>query len=417
MKITTKGIIAIVLFLFLISLSLPSVFASDLTVNSTTTDKDISDWMKSNATVKGDNLIFNTSKYNLNDSINVSKPINIKSNVKTQVSFSKNKNMFNITASGVSFSGLTLSHSGSGSFETLNSIIFANGSSKTINIKDTTFILNGNYMVAVGITNGKGDITNCNIVGKGTYNHGLVAGNWTGKVYKSSFSMEKGFSSSIVVIGKLVANISYTKINLHDGYNSLGIFVGNWVGNLVNSNISSSGSYVYGVLTEKWTGKISGSKIYTNGYGAVGVYSNSSTKATIYKSTVSAKKGNAVIVSKYVKASSSTLVSAKGSPKVYVFGPYVEFYDVTNYGTSRNYYFKITNYGESTSKTSYLIITAKGYKKVVKVKPIKAGKYIKIKVVLPKKYSSSKYIKYAKIQYVDGYGKKVYSINNLKFKF
>lgn len=67
-------------------------------------------------------------------------------------------------------------------------------------------------------------------------------------------------------------------------------------------------------------------------------------------------------------------------------------------------------------KTSYLIITAKGFKKTVKVKPINVGKIIKIKVVLPKKYSTSKYIKYAKIYYVDGYGKKVYS-KSLKFKW
>lgn len=68
--------------------------------------------MKNISTVKGDNIIFNVSKYDLSDIISVSKPINIKNNVKTQVTFSKNNNMFNISAGGVSFSGLTLRHIG-----------------------------------------------------------------------------------------------------------------------------------------------------------------------------------------------------------------------------------------------------------------------------------------------------------------
>lgn len=85
--------------------------AADLVVNNNTTHKNIDDWMKDNTTVKGDNLVFNVTNYELTDTINVSKSINVKSNSKTQIIFNKNKNMFNITvnnADKINFSGLTL---------------------------------------------------------------------------------------------------------------------------------------------------------------------------------------------------------------------------------------------------------------------------------------------------------------------
>lgn len=211
-------------------------------------------------------------------------------------------------------------------------------------------------------------------------------------------------------------NISNSKFVLKGSKSSGMMIYKKWIGNFVNSNISSSGGDFYGIFAEKWTGKIFGSKIYVFGHRAIGVYSNSSTKATIYKSTISTKYGYAVMISKNVKVSSCKLISAKDIPKIYVFGSRVDIYRINSYTKSRNYYFRIVNFGESKSKTSYLIITAKGFKKIVKIKPIKTGKIVKIKVVLPKKYSSSKYIKYAKIQYIDGYGKKVYS-KPAKFKW
>jgi len=398
---------------------LGTVSAADLVVNNAnTTSSDINSWMKNSTTVKGDSLVFNVGKYDLNDTINVSKSINIKSNVKTLINFNKNKAMFNITGTGceINFSGLTLQHNGKGTIDYGPSIILSKVSSTTVNIKDMNLILNGNYLCAVALLNGKGNISNCYITGKGSYNEGVYHENWVGNIYKSSFVMEKSSSFCVGAIGTFTGNISYSKFVLK-GSQSFGLIMyKKWMGNFVNSNITSSGNDFHGIFAEKWTGKISGSKIYNSGYRTIGVYSNSSTKGIIYKSTISAKQGYAVMVSKNVKVSSSTLVSAKNIPKVYVFGPRVDIYDITSYTKSKNYYFRIKNFGESTSKTSYLIITANGYKKVVKVKPIKKGKYLKIKVILPKKYSTSKYTKYAKVYYVDGYGKKVYSISS-KFKW
>lgn len=390
--------------------------AANLVVNNGTISDDINTWMKNTSTVKGDSLIFNANRYDLNDTITVSKSINIKSNVKTKINFNKNKPMFNITGSEISFSGLILQHDGKGSVDYLPSIIFSNGSSKIVNMKDMNFILNNNYLTAVAIKNWKGDFINCNMSGKGTSNYGLVICNWVGKISKSSFIMEKQFSSCITVFEYFRCNISNSKFVLK-GSESFGMMIyKKWIGNFVNSNISSFGGDFYGIFAEKWTGKISGSKIYVSGYRAIGVYSNSSTKATIYKSTISTKYGYAVMISKNVKVNSCKLTSAKDIPMIYVFGPRVEIYNINSYTKSRNYYFKIINFGEFKSKTSYLIITAKGFKKTVKIKPIETGKIVKIKVVLPKKYSSSKYVKYAKIQYIDGYGKKVYS-KPAKFKW
>lgn len=386
-----------------------------MVVNSSTTSSDIDSWMKNSSTVKGNNLIFNVSKYDLNDTINIYKSVNIKSNVKTHINFNKDRVMFNITGSEISFSGLTLQHNGKGSYGLTLSAIFSNVSSTVVNIKDMNFILNNNYLGAVAIKNWKGDLINCIITGKYSYNYGVFSDNWVGNIYKSSFIMEKP-NSLCVGPESFAGNISYSKFTVK-GKESFGLIVyKKWTGNFINSNISSSGNDFYGIFAEKWTGKISGSKIYNSGYRNIGVYSNSSTKGTIYKSTISAKYGYSVMVSKNVKVSSSTLVSAKGVPKIYVFGPRVDIYDIRSKTKSRNYYFRITNYGESKSKTSYLIITAKGFKKTVKIKPIKSGKTLKIKVVLPKKYSTSKYVKNAKIQYIDGYSKKVYS-NSAKFKW
>ena len=68
-----------------------SVSAADLTINSDTSYEDIDYWMNDYTTVKGNNLIFNVSNYELSDTLLVSKSINIKSNKKTQINFNQIK--------------------------------------------------------------------------------------------------------------------------------------------------------------------------------------------------------------------------------------------------------------------------------------------------------------------------------------
>jgi len=433
------GFICIISILFLLCGFVGTVSAADLVVNNGTTSSDIDSWMKKSSTVKGNNLIFNVARYDLNDTIVVSKSINIKSNKNTLIYFNKNQDMFNITSSQVNFSGLTLQHNGEGTEDRGFSIIYSN-SSKTIivSIKNMSFIVNNNHMGTITIKTWKGNITNTKIIGKGT-NYGVVSDKWIGNINKSSFTMEKNSSYSFVILETFTGNVSYTKFILKSsqscalyfeknwignsfynnitatGSESIGIFAKKWKGNLLNNKIIVSGSESNGIYAEKWTGKISGSKIYTNGKDSIGIYSNSSTKGAIHKNTIYAKKGFAVTISKNVKVTSSNLISNKGNPKIYVFGPRVDITEVSSYPNSRNYDFRIENNGEYNSKSSDLIITTKGFKKTVKVNSIKAGKYINIKVVLPKKYSTNKILKSARILYLDGYGKKVYS-EYMKFK-
>lgn len=127
-------------------LMVANVSAGELIVNKNSTHKDIDTWMKNSSTVKGNNLIFNTTKYELTDTINVYKSVNIKSNVKTQINFNKNKDMFNVTANGINFSGLTLKHNSAGTFFERLSLITSPNSSITINFKNMAFNLNNDYM-------------------------------------------------------------------------------------------------------------------------------------------------------------------------------------------------------------------------------------------------------------------------------
>ncbi|WP_054835056.1 hypothetical protein [Methanobrevibacter arboriphilus] len=107
-------LIIIMVAVFCLSMLMGSVSAADLTINSNTSYEDIDYWMNDYTTVKGNNLIFNVSNYELSDTLLISKSINIKSNKKTQINFNQNKNMFNITANEITFSGLVLNHNGKG---------------------------------------------------------------------------------------------------------------------------------------------------------------------------------------------------------------------------------------------------------------------------------------------------------------
>ena len=458
------------LFLFaILSLSIgvfmEDITAADFVVNSTTNDNDIDDWMKSSSTIKGDSLVFNVTGYDLNDTITISKPINVKSNVNTQITFNKDKNMFNITASEISFFGLTLEHNGKGSFDVRCSLIFGTDSAKILNINNVNFILNNDYLNAVSFNEWNGDISNSNVIGKGSYNLGFLSDNWIGNVYASSFDMKKEISAGIGVFTNWVGSIFNCKFDFQDsesfavfvykqwtgnfldsnvsslGISSYGILAMNWLGNISNSqmslnnnhscgiasdywignmqntNISTKGLLTYGVWAEKWTGIVSSSNIYIEGYRSFGFYSNSSTYGLIINSVISAKNGIGIMISKNIKVQSTKAVSIRGQDNIYVFGPILQIMAAYKKSkTSRNYYIKVHNYGEEASKTSYLTIKIGKYKKTVKFKAVKPGKYRIVKIVLGKKYSSKKHWKSAKVTYYKGNGKKTVT-KALKFKF
>jgi len=389
-----------------------SVSAENLTVNSNTSHKNITDWMNDATTVKGDNLIFNVSSYELSDTLVLSKHITIKSDKKTQISFNKNKNMFNLTANEISFSGLVLNHNGKGAYGTYVSTIFATVPEKTINIKDTSINLKKDYSVAVSIGNGKCNFINSQIIGNGIFNYGLVSYNLTVNFQKSSVIFNKNQGYGFFVLNKLTGDFTNTKIVLQSA--SMGIFSLKWTGNFINSNITGK-TASYGIYVDKWNGKISGSKMILSGATSAGLFSKNS-KGTIFKSTIHAKKGIAASVSKDVIVSGSSIISKKGKPDVYYFGPRMTILKISSYTKSRTYSFKIVNIGESKSKTSYLQISTGKFKKNVKVKGINANRIITVKTALPKTYSTSKYKKAVKMIFYNSAGKKE-SSKILYFKF
>ena len=402
----------IIVSLFCLLLLISSVSAVDLTVNSDTSHKNITDWMDNNSTIKGDNLIFNTSSYDLSDTLVLTKSINIKSDIKTQINFNQNKNMFNLTASEISFSGLTLDYNGKGGFGEPVSTIFAEGS-KIITLQDTSINLNKEYNVAINMENGNCNIINSHINGNALVNYGVWSyNNLAINSQNSSITFNEDFGYGLYVLNKLTGDFTNTKIVLQSV--STGIFSPEWTGNFINSEITGK-SVSVGMFIGKWSGKISDSTIILSGIGSVGLTLTKS-KGTISKSTVHVKKGFAVYASGGLKVSKSSIKSKKGQPSVYYFGPRMHILKVSSYTKSKVYTFKIYNKGESKSKTSKLTITSGKFKKTVNVKGIKAGKTTTVKVTLPAKYASKKTKKSAKVVFYNSAGKKE-SSKILKFKF
>ncbi|RBQ22597.1 hypothetical protein ALNOE001_18460 [Candidatus Methanobinarius endosymbioticus] len=85
---------------------------------------------------------------------------------------------------------------------------------------------------------------------------------------------------------------------------------GNWTGNFHNSDISSdkNGS---GIFATKWNGKISNSIITIKRKDSHGIIIASSSKGTISKSTIYAKKRTAVFIPKSVKINNVKVKSGK----------------------------------------------------------------------------------------------------------
>lgn len=405
-------LIIIMVAVFCLSMLMDSVSAADLTINSNTSYEDIDYWMNDYTTVKGNNLIFNVSNYELSDTLLISKSINIKSNKKTQINFNQNKNMFNITANEITFSGLVLNHNGKGVYKYPVSTIFAPVPTKTITMKDTSINLKKDYMSAISIGTGKINFINSNIKGNGIYNYGIISNNLAVNFQKSSITFNKNYCSGIMVLAILAGDFTNTKISMQSI--SVGVSAPNWAGNFINSEITGK-SESYGISAKKWNGKISGSKIIFSGANSNGFISDNS-KGSIYKSTIHAKKGIAASVSKNVKVSGSSVISKNGYPGVYYFGPRMIPLKVSSSSKSRVYTFKIGNIGESKSKTSYLKISAGKFKKTIKVKGVNPGKVITVKITLPATYSTFKYKKAANMIFYNSAGKKEVS-KTLYFKF
>jgi hypothetical protein len=331
-------------------LLISSASAADFNVNDKTTHKDIINWMKNAKT--GDNLIFSGSSYNLTNTINVNKGINIKSSKNTKINFNRNKVMFNVkTSNKVTFSGLTLNHNGRGKYIKPLSVISAPRNS-----------INQINFNRVSINSDK------------DYIDGITIPHWIGSVSRS-------------------------QININ-GHNSGGISSEEWKGNLVNSRVSVKGDDAVSVYSRHWSGKLSGSKVYNHGFyqsgRPIGVMLISA-KGTISKCVVEVPNGAALRLDRNVKVGGSTLTSQKGTPKIYRFLP-----DLTLNLTKRSgntYHIVVSNIDLGSSRSSHLGISIGKYVKTAKVKSLTSGESTTVKVTMPSKYISRTHIKTAKIDY------------------
>lgn len=404
-----------VLSLFFILVCLLTVFnsvnAADFTVNKDTSLQNINSWIKDNSTLKGDNLIFNTSSYNLGDTLIITKSINIKSDIKTQINYNGNREMFNIATEQVNFSGLILNHNGVGSSTKYVNCIYSGSPYKLINIDSTIINLNNDYAIAISISEWKGNLNNSIINGKGNYNFGIVSSRWDGSVFNSSISLNKKNSIGISIGITWKGNFENSKIHTK-GVKSGGILSNYWIGNSINSFIINGASNSVGIYLEKWNGNIIKTNIHSNSANSKGFHAFYS-KGTIHGSNIQAKKGNAIIISKNVKVSRTYAVSKKGKPKIYIFGPRLEVSKVKK--KKGDYQVQIFNAGELTSKPAKILVYTRSYKRYVKIPSLGPKQSSRTKVSILNKYSNLKYTKYVLIYYKDIFGKKSIS-KTFKFR-
>ncbi len=361
---------------FSVFILISSVSSANFYVNNGTTDKNINDWINKTAKT-GDNLIFNTQSYNLNSSLIINKSINVLSFKNTVISctggcfYIPSKKCVNLT-------GFTINQDNILPFPISHRIstILVNGE---INIKNTIINSKSVYGTALEI-NGKANIINTIINSAGI---GILHSQWKGNLINS----------------KLISqNYGITQVD-YEGFFPEGM---NWHGNILNSTIISKKD---GIYLQNWKGKITNSKIYTNGSKSNGINIKYS-KGTINKTKITSKNAYAIKISNDVKISNSSFSSKKGLSKIYRYTSdlTIESFDVIRFG--KTYEVKISNKGYSISAPCYVAIKAGNYIKKVKIGQLEPKHpYIKtkykttIKIKIPTKYLSKKYMKTIKVDY------------------
>ncbi|MCL2116715.1 MAG: hypothetical protein FWH29_10905 [Methanobrevibacter sp.] len=377
-----------------------SVSSADYYVNEGTTYKNITDWMINDAKT-GNNLIFNTSSYNLTDQLIINKSINIKSYKNTHINFIQEEDMwcmFEINAKNsftyegkntVLISGLTLNHYGNG-----DTVDYSGGKFGTtisgshnarVDIKNT--IVNTNLINGSSIEIREGNILNSTFNSK---SYGVLAFYWKGNIINSRINAKGNGLSSY--------------------YNR-----GYWNGNMINTTIISGKS---GVEVIVWKGKITNSTIHSKGSKSDGI-SIKYTEGSIYRSKIISKNGYAVKISEVAKITKSSLSSGKGLSKTYKYLPDLKIDSAFIYG--RTAYISISNIGYSSSKPCQIgLKIGKTLKKahVKSIKPFHLNFNLKntitVKIILPKKLVNDK-LKTVKVDYYNK-NKELNKKNNV-FKF
>lgn len=350
-----------------------SVSAADYYVNSGTSHKNIDDWMNNNAK-NGDKLIFNTSSYDLTDTVYVKKSIIVGSYKKTKINFNKTATMFIInTSSKVVFNNLILNHEGK---QRTIDPDFHNDEYGGISVILGTYSVYTNNKIYPSTI--KCDVKNVVINSK--EGAGIDLLRWTGHVSNSVFKTGAGSIYSDYWIGNIVnTNIQSTE----DGITGNTFLDGEyfkWKGNIVNSNITTKNAPVN---CDYWKGKISGSRIYSYGtksnQGLILGYS----QGTITKSIIRSNSGNAIHARNAVKITKNKIIATKGYAKVHRYLPDLEVYVYERKGST--YYFTIRNNGYENSKSSYLGIKYGKTIKKIYVKSINAKQTTTVKISIPSK--------------------------------
>ena len=367
--INTKKVIVFLTLISCFFILISTASATDYYVNQDTPQKNIVNWMKNNAN-NGDNLIFNTTNYTLNDTLTISKSITIKSDVNTKISFSKNNDMFNVQTNGITFSGLSLDYNGQGTSKIMYGAISAlNASTKT----------NKDFFV-------KDTIINVN----------------------------KGYSSGIL-LGTIYGSIINSTINIK-GANCFGIRLTKWTGDIINSTIKSTGKDSICVYSGTWSGTVNESKIYNNGSNNSAGFIAINSKGSIINSEIKSKNSYAVMVSDNVKLTNSSLSSKKGLPTVYRYRPDLTIYNKINL-SKNTYSIRIYNIGQISSKACTVVLKTSKISKKATVKALKPNGYTTIKIKLPSKYVGKKYSKNIQVDFYK-VNKENNKKNNVgKFKF
>jgi len=277
--------------------------------------------------------------------------------------------MFNVTTGGkVTFSRLTLNYDGQGTSEKGIAIISSSNGVKKVNFNRVNINSNKNFVAGIEIPSWEGNVHNSKI---------KVNGQW-----------------------------------------GLGISSVQWKGNLVNSQVTTRGNSSIAVYSTHWSGKISGSKIYNYGHsqgavpaGVLFVFA----KGTISKCVIEARNGGAARLDRNVKVSDSTLKSQRGTPKIYRFVPDLSISENNIKRSGNTYSIKVSNSGLGSSNACHLGIKIGSYVKTVKVKALGYGQSTTVKVTLPSKYISKRYVKTVTVDYFNKV--KEENKNNNAFQF
>ncbi|KZX14379.1 hypothetical protein [Methanobrevibacter filiformis] len=357
-----KRLLIAILIIFSLFTVITSASAADLTVNKNVTQKNINDWMK-NAT-KGDKLNFNTSTYTLNSTLNVTKPILITSKTKTKIIFKKNKPMFQVKTTGVTFKKLKLDYYGYKSVA-----INATLKSANLNVDTTDINIRNKSSIAI-LTNGTTNLQYSKITLYKNYNYGVVAGRIKGNIKNNKFTL-KGKYSYGVIVGKIDTTIKNNNFLLKGKYN-YGIFSNIWTGNSINNKFYIYNNPTLGILiTNKWTGTVTKNTFEGNKYskGACGIFVNKTFKGSIKNSNAYLPKANSfgIMVYKWNGKLYNSKINVKGKGSVGIYIAKGSLLITHNSKvTSKNYY-ALAKYTASIKNSKSTIKSKKGFPNILKV--------------------------------------------------